>query len=184
MSKLVVRILLSVFVVPLAAAVYLVTWALLEDTYTVFRRGVLLYAGAGAMTWIFVAGYWIGVWRGALKRTSYWGAGAVGATLIAPVAGALVAAALGMTDAIDRELAAFIGSALTPFVWMILTLFFWVRSEPASEAGAAVSVRCPACGYDLRGQREARCPECGAAFSIGELLEKQPGREMKREFSA
>lgn len=29
--------------------------------------------------------------------------------------------------------------------------------------------RCPACGYDVRGLREARCPECGGAFDADAL---------------
>jgi len=28
---------------------------------------------------------------------------------------------------------------------------------------------CPECRYDLRGQRECRCPECGREFALGEL---------------
>ena len=29
---------------------------------------------------------------------------------------------------------------------------------------------CPKCGYDLRGQHECRCPECGEQFTVGELV--------------
>jgi hypothetical protein len=35
---------------------------------------------------------------------------------------------------------------------------------------------CPACGYNLKGIRERRCPECGRAFSNDEL-ESGPARE-------
>ncbi len=31
---------------------------------------------------------------------------------------------------------------------------------------------CPACGYDLRGQRECRCPECGRRYTVGELVNR------------
>lgn len=28
---------------------------------------------------------------------------------------------------------------------------------------------CPACGYNMRGLTEARCPECGAEFTLDQL---------------
>lgn len=31
-------------------------------------------------------------------------------------------------------------------------------------------VHCPACGYSLTGLREARCPECGAQYTIDQLV--------------
>jgi hypothetical protein len=30
-------------------------------------------------------------------------------------------------------------------------------------------VPCPRCGYNLRGQRECRCPECGTEYTLGDL---------------
>src|SRR5829696_3439901 len=41
----------------------------------------------------------------------------------------------------------------------------------------AVSIVCPKCGYSLTGLAEARCPECGSQYTLGELLASQPGRE-------
>jgi hypothetical protein len=38
-------------------------------------------------------------------------------------------------------------------------------------------VACPSCGYDLRGQRECRCPECGRQFTVGELTRGRAGDE-------
>lgn len=29
---------------------------------------------------------------------------------------------------------------------------------------------CPKCGYNLTGLREARCPECGATYTLDELV--------------
>ena len=42
----------------------------------------------------------------------------------------------------------------------------WICRDPP-EPG---KVACPSCGYDLRGQRECRCPECGEQFTVGELV--------------
>jgi hypothetical protein len=35
------------------------------------------------------------------------------------------------------------------------------------------TIRCPLCEYDLRGLREALCPECGYRFAWAELLDEQ-----------
>ena len=44
----------------------------------------------------------------------------------------------------------------------------WICHDPAPSA----KVACPSCGYDLRGQRECRCPECGQQFTVGELAQR------------
>jgi hypothetical protein len=36
-----------------------------------------------------------------------------------------------------------------------------------------VKVFCPACNYSMIGLREARCPECGAAYTLDELIRRQ-----------
>lgn len=41
----------------------------------------------------------------------------------------------------------------------------WVCHDPPEPA----KVACPSCGYDLRGQRECRCPECGEEYTLGDL---------------
>ncbi len=47
----------------------------------------------------------------------------------------------------------------------------WVCHDPPEPA----KVACPSCGYDLRGQRECRCPECGEQFTVGELMQRDAG---------
>jgi hypothetical protein len=37
--------------------------------------------------------------------------------------------------------------------------------------------RCRRCGYDLQGQCEARCPECGALFDLAELSAYKASKE-------
>ena len=39
---------------------------------------------------------------------------------------------------------------------------------------------CPSCGYDLRGQRQTRCPECGRAYTIQELILVRQQQTVKR----
>ena len=46
--------------------------------------------------------------------------------------------------------------------------------SPASVAsGPQTSVPCPMCDYDLRGQPEPRCPECGYRFEWPQLLDPE-----------
>ena len=72
-----------------------------------------------------------------------------------------------------------VGTAGAPLFWMMLTLFFWLENDDeraSRQLGVKLQkVYCPKCAYDMRGQRDLRCPECGTEFSIGELLELQPG---------
>ncbi len=45
--------------------------------------------------------------------------------------------------------------------------------RPVLDAEDRVNVNCPDCGYSLIGLRDLRCPECGAAFMIDELIRRQ-----------
>ena len=49
----------------------------------------------------------------------------------------------------------------------------WICHDPPEPA----KVACPSCGYDLRGQHECRCPECGEQFTVGELAGHCAGDE-------
>jgi hypothetical protein len=59
--------------------------------------------------------------------------------------------------------------------WILCTTWIW-RQTPAERIAAAmraaphVPVLCPTCGYNLAGQYEARCPECGTRYTLVELL--------------
>jgi uncharacterized paraquat-inducible protein A len=45
----------------------------------------------------------------------------------------------------------------------------WLTVCICCDAPEPSRVLCPSCGYDLRGQQECRCPECGEQFTVGEL---------------
>src|SRR6185295_18227797 len=40
-------------------------------------------------------------------------------------------------------------------------------------ADGAVSVHCPRCGYSMSGLDAAACPECGARYTLDELIRAQ-----------
>jgi hypothetical protein len=56
-------------------------------------------------------------------------------------------------------------------------LALWATAWICHDAPDPAKVACPSCGYDLRGQRECRCPECGEQFTVGELAGGRAGDE-------
>jgi hypothetical protein len=53
--------------------------------------------------------------------------------------------------------------------WIASTALIWRSGEFSETASLAGAVPCPQCGYDLRGQRNTQCPECGRAYQLGEI---------------
>ena len=51
-----------------------------------------------------------------------------------------------------------------------LILLNWLWWTPPHERASSGAVPCPRCGYDLRGQRECRCPECGESFDLSQIV--------------
>jgi hypothetical protein len=60
-------------------------------------------------------------------------------------------------------------------------LLVWVRAFRRHAAprpthnwqDGQLALHCPACGYRMVGLHESRCPECGASYTIDELLARQ-----------
>lgn len=60
------------------------------------------------------------------------------------------------------------------------TMFVWLPLVDRLRYGRAlftpedhIDVRCPNCAYSMIGLNETRCPECGATFTIDELIRAQ-----------
>ena len=76
------------------------------------------------------------------------------------------------------EMGTMFGCMTAYLVWLGGTPFAWretmaERGERLRTGGVAEgrdAVRCPTCGYNMAGLREARCPECGAAYTIDQLV--------------
>lgn len=89
----------------------------------------------------------------------------------------------------------FIGEALGGYpqaagqtLWLMLffaVLWFLDREIDTKPVRASLRKRllelgiplCPTCGYDLRGQTEPRCPECGKAFAESLMKCEEPPSE-------
>lgn len=133
------------------------------------------------VTAAFMAAYWLLLWR----KTVTWTRARVERTLLAAGAAGVVGAAVGMTIGFTVEysgddVAIYIGVMLWALLWILATLFIWretkvERVDRVNRTGASTIV-CPACQYNLTGLREARCPECGAGYTLNELLAGQPSR--------
>jgi len=60
------------------------------------------------------------------------------------------------------------------------TIFIWANyvarrrsNQPVMDEENVVLVHCPVCRYRMNGLKEIRCPECGATFTIDELIRAQ-----------
>ncbi len=177
MSRLLARIMLAIFMLPVAALVWVVVFVILyEDLLR--RREEQCFLVSGLVTAAFVGGYWVLLWR----RSVRWNAprlfGSVGLALGAVAVGGLVGWPM---DRLEHGLGSFLFGPVTTFAWLVGTVFLWreTRGERASrlDARSGTSLVCPACGYNLTGLNQATCPECGVSYSIDELLASQPGRE-------
>jgi len=173
MSRLIARILLSIFIFPLGSILYIIVFvnSLRHNSEST------AFLVAGAVTCIFVALYWLLLWRKAVRwtdsRTIQTIAAAVGSVLLAGAAGAVA-------TGIDNGFGAFVGTVAAPLLWLVATVLIW--RETAEERALRLqnsgtdAIVCPTCGYNLTGLKESRCPECGTQFTLDQLLASQPSR--------
>jgi len=177
MSQLMARIMLAVFMLPVSMLFYLFAFAVLYNT-VLNRREVQSLFVTGLATAAFVGVYWVLLWRRSVRWTRPRVLGSVGVAFGAVVVGA--AAAWGM-NIVEDDLVEFIFGPVITFAWLLGTVFVWreTKHERASrlESSSGNSVVCPACAYNLTGLRRTTCPECGASYTVDELLAAQPGRE-------
>jgi len=177
MSPTISRILLTIILFPMAGILNFVAYILLDDHLE----------GAWETLWpvliadAFVVVYWLLLWR----KTLIWTRRRLRGTLIAAggsvIAAGIVAVAVGLAQPYSWDDAViWVGCALAPLLWIGGTVIAWretndERSERIAKVGSGTIV-CPACQYNLTGLREARCPECGAGYTLNELLAAQPSR--------
>ncbi len=130
-----------------------------------FRVAPLCSLGLLVVTWMMI-------WRRQMLRSRRPVAGIL-VIAIASAAGGY--AAWYVTDDSWLHLGEIIGPWFAMSVWIAGTAFAWRRPPLEIEsdaAGARLVIRCPKCGYDLRGVRELRCAECGAPFQLAALVER------------
>ena len=177
MSHLVARLVLAMLTLPLTGTVFVVMFMVTVPT----AQGPTL--ASMSVLWIvvyaFVATYWIAIWYGVVR----WTRGRIWATAAAAPAALLLGVCVGMVTgravpAAGAEIATLVGGGVVPIAWVVATVWIW--KETAAERAERLAamgretVSCPLCGYNLTGLHEARCPECGARFTLDQLLATQP----------
>jgi hypothetical protein len=182
MSKLIVRLLLSIFLIPLALIVFIVLAVSAENHFRGIRSlGVLV---AGCVTWAVVALYWIMLWRDSVR----WDRKRQQETIMVAVAAGVISVFLAiLLDQVDRGLGDFIGCVTAPLLWLVGCVLVW-KERPTEriqrlQSGGTKVLVCPSCGYNLTGLREVRCPECGLQMTLDELVAAQP-RHTDRELDS
>ena len=176
MSDLVSSILLAILMLPAASLIWLITLVAADRTFGYALRPWPMIM-SGLCTWVFVAIYWYGLWRGGVRWTSERITRTflcAGASIVAGfIAGVLV-------YPVENEVGQFVGCVTAPLLWLIVVTILW--RETARERAARLKstdknpIVFPNCGYNLTGLSNTRCPECGTQYTIDELLLGQPSR--------
>ena len=185
MSRLISRILLTILMFPLAGLVYTVMAFLghegfLRDLFPSGDHGMWVFVISGLATWCFIAVYWLALWFGSV----HWNLARLGLIVLAVGATVMGGVLIGgaVSAGFDRRMGgfgAFVGSAAAPLLWLVATILIF-RETPGERRArldqSKQALLCPTCGYNLTGLTSTRCPECGATFTLEQLLLNQPSR--------
>ncbi|HEX8521534.1 MAG TPA: hypothetical protein VF669_04700 [Tepidisphaeraceae bacterium] len=178
MTRTVARLILAMLLLPCTGAVFLLLFLafipMSGGPPAVWR--LLMMWGA---LYLFVAVYWIVLWRDMVpwnrRRVSL----SAAATVLSLAGGMAVACgALALNHRLPLQIAVLIGGGTVPITWVLSTVLVW--RETAAERLARLSahgmpaIACPLCGYNLAGLTEARCPECGGNFTLEQVMLARP----------
>jgi hypothetical protein len=179
MTQIVARLVLAMLLLPATGAVFLILFI------AVLRPGIAPSVPQLLLLWLilyaFVGAYWVLLWRGAVRWTTRRVLVTLGGTALSLLCGvAMAVLCTSLNPGIPPQPLVMLGGGMVPIAWVLMTVLVW--RESAAErvarlaAAGASDIVCPMCGYRMTGLREARCPECGAAFTLEQLLSVQPGR--------
>jgi hypothetical protein len=178
MPQLIARLLLTIFLVPLTVIVAIVTTIVCVEVRPFGNvRDATMAITVCLVTWGFFAIAWVAIWMRGVK----WTPTRKTLSISWPVISALVAMGVGFAFGTwQREAGYFFGSVTAPLVWVFGTILIWRETDAERKsrqrAAHADVITCPTCGYNLTGLSEARCPECGAKFTLNDLYADQPDR--------
>ncbi len=176
MSRIVAKLLMSISLPPLALVTFVAALIYCER----FDEPISYAAG---MMLLVLYSCWFLVWRSAVR----WTPQRIGRTFLALtgslMTGLLVGLSLGKALAhgsFAEEAAIIFGSIGAAIAWMFATALVWretagERTSRFTEAAngtrpATRELKCPGCGYLMNGLTHARCPECGAEYTIESLV--------------
>jgi|SRR5437867_3720734 len=178
MTRTVARLILAMLLLPCTGAVFLLLFlALIPSGPGLPAVGRLLLMWF--CLYVFVAAYWIILWHDMVPWNLRRVALTAGATLLSPAGGFAVAlGCLAINRQVPSPMAVMIGGGTVPITWVLSTVLIW-RETPAERLGRLTAhgmpvLACPLCGYNLAGLTEARCPECGASFTLEQIVLARP----------
>lgn len=81
----------------------------------------------------------------------------------------------------DFLIAGFIVTAVSSTIVVIaLNAYRATAGRPLTDRMGEISVVCPACGYSMVGLESCQCPECGAAYTIDQIIGEQDYAVLRR----
>ncbi len=186
MSAVLSRLVLAIAVIAATPVVYPVVYMIIERSW--IRRDEQALLVADLITALLFGSGWVAVWRRQVHWTQARVAFTLAAALIAIVPGYGVYLILVAQARHLEEPAIVLGGMLWAVVWVAATAVIW-RETPAEQVGrykrvGVEAIVCPACGYILSGLHEARCPECGAAYTLDQLLASSMQARAEAELTA
>ena len=178
MTRTVARLILAMLILPCTGAVFL----LLVLAFLVPAGGPPA-VGRLLLVWFllyaFVGAYWVVLWWDMVQWNRRRVALTAGATVLCLLIGAAVAlGSLALYPMLLLPPAVLIGGGTVPITWVLSTVLIW-RETPAERMSrltthGAPAIACPLCGYNLAGLTQARCPECGAQFTLEQVFLARP----------
>jgi DNA-directed RNA polymerase subunit RPC12/RpoP len=181
MTQIVARLVLAMLLLPATGAVFIILFLVILRPLQGAGPGVSQLLLLWFILYLFIGAYWVLLWRTAVRwtpRRVFYTIAGTALSLLGGVAMAVLCTSLNPN--IPVQALVMFGGGLVPIAWVLVTVLVWretkgERVARLADAGASEIV-CPVCGYRMAGLREARCPECGAAFTIEQLVAAQPGR--------
>ena len=179
MTRTVARLILAMLLLPCTGAVFLLLILVIVAPAVPPPPAVWRLLVVWFLLYTFVGAYWVMLWWDMVP----WNRRRVGLTVVATavsLAGgaAVVFTSLAIYPALQLPPAMMFGGGTVPITWVLATVLIW--RETAAERLARLTangmpvIACPLCGYNLAGLTEARCPECGAKFTLEQVLLARP----------
>lgn len=174
MTRIVVRILVSLLCVPAVAVLCALGGAMVSELRLFGEDAAIV--GAFSVAPLLGAAAWLAVW----SRVIRWTARRWCSTLLIGAAVAALDGAVGWVSHatfrrgwLDWSFVASMLNLLIGLSGWIGCLWVWTettrerfqRLQHAQSGGGM----CPVCRYDMRGLTNLRCPECGGQFTLGEV---------------
>lgn len=184
MTPGIVRLAVGFSLIPLLPAVFFIIVLLLDDFFSLEDR--LSFSISYGLCGIIAVSIWLLAWRRAICWTSRrrWMTALLVAAALASAFSPFVPDIHDVVDTVIK-----VWPVLMLAVWFAGTAWVW-RLQPGEwpadhfeiKSGAigsqspnpkeSIRVACGQCRYDLRGLREARCPECGWTTTVDDLVRR------------